>query len=271
MMSNSHAAFPGSRSEAAATARSPGFRPNNQRLYLIAIVLIWLVITHDMARAEGSKSFCRGDLDEEVLVQLKTRIPEGFASDVDDVWDLVRKLHYPLEIPLSFIQDQADEPLALPIEEQTLEDILRAIGDQYERYRCEVYSGRLVLRSSDEIFDVMISEVDIVKEYRIPARHAYIEHLRASDQRFKDWQDPIWTLGGGIPAMFADRLTLSPRAPVILHLVQLLGKNPTVYFKVPAPGGSLWRTIIFGAVRRPWGKILPTAPPLTEDQTGDEQ
>jgi hypothetical protein len=185
---------------------------------------------------------------------------------------VVQKLRNDLDIPLSFIEDEADEPINLPVVEQTLEDILRAIADRYQRYRCEVFAGRLVLRSSDPVFDVMISGVDLVEKDRFLARRAYIDYLRVFDQRFKDWYHPLIAMAGDSP-IFYDQVTLSPRAPVVLHLVQLLGRDRALFFEVPAPRRYLsGRTIVFGEVRvrRPWDRIRPLPPPPPADQTGEK-
>jgi hypothetical protein len=204
---------------------------------------------------------------------LDIRLPEGFAADVDAVWELIRKLHNELDIPLSFIQDEADEPITLSEAEQTLEEVLRAIVDRHERYRCEAFDGRLVLRSTDPLFDVTISGVDVVDQYRIPATEAYIDHLRASDQRFKDWYSlSLWATAGGVSPVFEGRVTLSPRAPVVLHLVQLLGKDRALYFEVWAPDRDMpGRHVSLGAVLRPGERFPRRTPPPRKDDSGEKQ
>jgi len=229
-------------------------------------LLLWTGVQHDAARADSS---CR-NVDSRNLAVLNTLLPEGFAADVDTVRALVRKLHDERDIPLSFIEDEADEPIALPEGKQTLEQVLRAVTDWYERYRCEAVYGRLMLRSANPLFDVVISGVDVVEEYRFPAMRAYIDHLVASDQRFKEWVHPLIALGGidsDSSPVFDGRVTLSPQAPVILHLVQLLGnEDPYLYFEVPAPGEyPPGRTIWLGAVLRPWERRFRRPPPPKDE------
>ena len=244
-------------------------RARKRSRFLGVFILLWSGLRPDVAQAEGSDSFCR-NVDEKSSALLDSRLPESFKADVDTVRKLVWKLHDQFEIPLSFIEDRAVEPIALPAAEQTLEEVLRAIADRHERYRCEAFAGRLVLRSTDPVFDVMISGVDVVEEYRFPARSAYINHLRAFDQRFKDWHS-LWATAGDSP-VFEGRVTLSPRAPVVLHLVQLLGRNRDLYFEILAPSHNMpWRIIRFGAVRRPWERRPPLAPPTPADETGEKQ
>jgi hypothetical protein len=178
------------------------------RIFGIFVVLSSGILSGP-SQAEVPGSFCRAE-GKRSSALLDSRIPAGFAADVDTVWKLVRKLHHELDIPLSFIENEADEPIALPAAAQTLEEVLRAIADRHESYRCEAYADRLVLRSSDPIFDVMISGVDVVEEYLFPARDAYIDHLRASDQRFKNWHS-LWAMAGDSP------VTTNIRPPGLTH------------------------------------------------------
>ncbi len=67
------------------------------------------------------------------------------------------------------------------------------------------------------------------------------------------------------------RVTLSPRASVVRHFVQLLGRDPALYFDVSAVAdedeGSpaeirssmSWRTVTLDRVMRPWERNLVTA------------
>ena len=235
----------------------------------VFVLSLLSLIVRDCAYAEGPKSLCR-NLDEETLVGqdvdprlrvptaaalLQSQLPEDFMTDIETVWQLIRRLQNEFDVPLSFIEHETEEPLALPVVGQTVEGVLRAVIDQHPHYFCEAFGDRLVLRSSDRLFDVMISGVDLVDEDRSSAKNAYIKHLRASDQRFGNWQKGLFATAGDSP-IFYGLVTLSPRAPVVLHLVQLLGQDRALYFEVPAPNEYLpWRTIRFGAIMRPWQRI----------------
>lgn len=204
---------------------------------------------------------------------LDLAVPEEFVADIDTVWDLLNMLRRELDVPVSFIEHESDEPIALAAAERTLDGVLRAIADQHPHYFCEAFGDRLVLRSADPLFDVIVSGVDVVEENRSAAKSAYIEHLRTSDERFENWQQGLFATVGDSP-VFHGLVTLSPRAPVVLHLVQLLGKDRALYFEVPAPREYLsWRTIRFGAIKRPYQRIPPLAPHLAQPAvpTGEKQ
>ena len=219
------------------------------------------MLPHDATQAEDAISLCRG-ADEKTSALLETRIPADFANDVGTVRALVEKLRNELDLSFSFIEDRPEEPITLPTAERNLEEVLRAIVQHHDRYRCEVYDGRLVLRSVNSIFDVVISGVDIVDAYRFPARDDYIDHLN-DDPRFKDWFS-LWSVGGlGGSPVFDGQVTLSPRAPVVQHFAQLLGRNRVVYFSVLAwdsrPPTNPWVHIRFDAVKEPWQRNLVNA------------
>ena len=70
---------------------------------------------------------------------------------------------------------------------------------------------------------------------RFKALHTYIEHLRATGGGFESWGHPL--VGGLLNSpLFEEEVTLAPRAPMLDHLVQLLGRRPNTYFTIPAPG-----------------------------------
>ncbi len=193
---------------------------------------------------------------------LNPQIPEDFATGVDTVSALVRKLHYELHVPLSFIEHRTDEPISLPAEALSLEDLLQAVVDRYSHYRCVAVNGRLILRSTDPTYDLTISGVEVKEQDRMLAVQVYLRHLNAFDQRFEHWNFLLATAGGVSP-VFVGRVTLSPEAPMIQHLVQLLGKNEAVYFGVPAadPSGASFQTIDLRVVSWPFERM----PPLRRD------
>lgn len=212
---------------------------------VLVAAFAWLPVA-----AVETPPLCRG-ADENSSPALSTPIPEGFAAKVDSLWALVEALQDELGVALSFIEAGDAEPIDPPRDARTLEGVLRAIVEQHPSYRCEVISGRLVLRSKDLLFDETVSNVDIVDQYRFPARDAYIDHLR-KDPRFADWTS-LWARAGSTGGIVDERVTLSPRAPLVLHLVQLLGQDRAVYFIVPVPGpGTRARFIFLREVPSEW-------------------
>ncbi len=269
--------------ESAKVAPRRSIRTPKRWRFLATFVLLGMF--HEAARAEEPVRFCR-NVDEQstagegvnpriavprAAALLDLRVPDGLAADAETVWELLNMLRRELDVPVSFIAHESAEPIALTAAERTVDEVLRAIADRYPHYFCEAFGDRLVLRTSNPLFDVVVSGVDVVKKYQYAARHAYIDHLRAFDPRFENWQHALYATSGEGPVQ--GRVTLSPRAPLILHLVQLLGRDRALYFFVPAPSsqGFPWRTINFGAIRRPYQRIAPLVPPPPAGSTGEKQ
>ncbi len=263
--------------ESAAAAPRLSVRTPKRWRFLATFALLGMF--HEAVGAEDPDRFCR-NVDEEstagegvnprvavprASVLLDLRVPEGRAADSDSVWELLNMLRREFDVPVSFIEHEADEPIALAAAERTVDEVLRTIADRYTHYFCEAFGDRLVLRTSDPLFDVVVPGVDLVEEYQYPARHAYIDHLRAFDPRFENWQHAIYAITGGGPEQ--GRVTLSPRAPLILHLVQLLGRDRALYFVVPARR----RTINFRAVLRPYERIRIQARQRWANETVEKQ
>ena len=194
--------------------------------------------------AEHPEPYCRSDgraVSQWLVKNLTIRLPE----DVSSVGKLVEHLRAELSVPISWIPVREEEPLRKEAEPGRLEDLLRSVADQHPEYRCEVRSGRLILRSEAEIFDRAVEGVDVVDRYRFRALNDYIEHLRAMGDGFETWIYPL--VGSNLDhPLFQEKVTLAPQGSLLDHLVQLLGKLPTTYFTIPVPG-EVSRTIYISA------------------------
>jgi hypothetical protein len=199
----------------------------------IDILLLLLVIVAPNATASDlATSFCQS-MDESKSTQLDLRLPATIFFDVSTVRDFVETLRRECGIPLSFIEHDSREFFSLPARAVTLDDFLRAAAERQGHYRCEILAGRLVFRSSDSTFDLIVSGVDLVEEPRLSAQNQYIDHLQDYDRRFESWAHPFWA-GNPDSPVFDDPVTLTPRAPLVQHLVQLMGRDEFIFFDIPA-------------------------------------
>ncbi len=201
---------------------------------VLGLALLFHFSTVWAESSEPSERFCRSDgkaVSPWLAANPTIRLPE----DVSSVGGLVEHLRAKHSIPISWIPVQAEEPLKVEPEASPLDDLLRSVADQHPEYRCEVRSGRLILRSGAEIFDRLIEDVDIADRFRFPALKDYIEHLRTIGGGFESWISPL--VGGNLGSpLLAERISLVPRAPILTHLVQLLGKRLNTYFTITVPG-----------------------------------
>lgn len=199
-----------------------------------AIFLIILVIFPCLAAGESANSgFCRSlDNDKFQAVYLSRMIEPD--SKIKTVRDLVAHLRIRHRIPISFVEAKPEEPMKLKRKAMTLDNLLAETARQYSDYRCEIRGGRLIFRDGDTLFDAVISDVQLADVYRFAALNRYIVHLKTYEQ-FAEWQGS-W-VGGNLDSPLVDeKVILSPRAPLLDHLVQLLGQLKTAYFTIPAPG-----------------------------------
>ena len=188
-----------------------------------------------VASTPGAERFCRS-VDEETSPWLAENRELSLPAEMTSVGALIDHLRHQLSIPISWIEAQPGEILKFEAEPSALDDLLRSVANQHPEYLCEVRSGRLILRSRAEIFDRVIMDVDLVERYRFVAVSEYIEHLRVSGGGFETWTRPL--VGGRLESpLVSEKVTLTPRAPMLHHLVQLLGRLPKTYFTIPAPAG----------------------------------
>lgn len=237
---------------------APSAGPARDRNWLRALGILGLLFLAHLPSAvadNGVGAFCQSK-DGSTSSRLETLVSPELISDVRTVRALVKKLREAQDMSLSFIEVKAEEPLSLPPKPMSLDELLREVAKRHEHYRCEIYNGRLVLRSSDPIFDVIVTGVTIANKPRGSAQRAYVDHLRSFDERFKTWESPLIAIAGMGPwPTLTDPVTLTPRAPLVQHLMQLCGRDEAVYFDVPAPD-SRGRTIHTAAVCRQWhGRI----------------
>lgn len=195
--------------------------------------------------ADPDVPFCRSlDGKTSELLERELLIQPTKMGTVAGLIEFLRDEH---RIPISFVQAQPEEPLTFATKTMSLDDLLMLLAEQHPGYVCELRGGRLILRSGEPIFDVVVDDVDLVGTYRFAALNDYIRHLQAFDERFAEWTRPL--VGGNLESpLVTEKVTLAPRAPMLTHLVQLLGKLDTTYFSIPAPG-TRPRTIEIAEVR----------------------
>ncbi len=214
------------------TIRRPA--AGNVRMVLCLVVLFVSSTVHAEALGPAER-FCRSD-GKEVSPWLVVNQTIQVAEDVSSVGELVEYLQSSHSIPISWIAVQPEELLRMEAKPYQLDDLMRSVAEQHPDYRCEIRSGRLILRTGAKIFDQVIEGVDVSNRYRFVALKQYIEHLRAVGGGFENW---ILPLVGGLnieTPLFEEKITLAPRAPLLDHLVQLLGRRSKTYFTIPAPG-----------------------------------
>jgi len=168
-------------------------------------------------------------LNRSISVAYKDKRPSEVARDL-------RKTH---NLPISYIDQGGKQLITLNIKEASVRSLLQSLLARMPGTVCRVMAGHVVIYPDRPEFKALVAGVDVIDKPRAIAAREYLEIASEQVDYFKD----IDVLLGGImeSPMFEDQVSLSRKARVIDHLVQILGTNQSVFFVIDrAPVGGLY-------------------------------
>jgi hypothetical protein len=143
-----------------------------------------------------------------------------------------------LPVPVSVILDRQPESLDLPADQgdrqSTVDEFARRAG-----LRWRAIGTHVVLYPDDDVWERRVSGIAVADARRADAAAAYTADVA---RRVPGLERLVGGVVRGDPdaPVYADRVTLSPEAAVLEHLVQLLGDDPDLVFTIePAADGRL--------------------------------
>jgi hypothetical protein len=168
-------------------------------------------------------------LDSKISVTYKERKPSEVARDLRNTYNL----------PISYIVQPGDQAMSLSIKEAPVRSLLQSLITRMPGNICRVIAGHVVIYPDRPEFKALVQDVDIIDKPRAIAARRYVEIASEQVDYFKGVEI---LLGGNLASpMFEDQVSLSHKARVIDHLVQILGGNQSVFFVIDrAPVGGLY-------------------------------
>lgn len=199
-----------------------------------AFVAVSLVLAAVLLPATGLRVTWRIIL---VLVFAGTAYVVPASAAKRPVSSVVQDLRSRFCAPVSFISHRGDSGLVDDGNMGTsVEEALGSIARRTGSYRLETIDGRLVLYSTEPEFGREMEGVKIKGVSRAQAADAYVDLLRAR-KLFPDLLSvPI--VGDDRAAVYNEKVELRKRGRVIDQLIDLLGKDTSLYLEVlTAPSG----------------------------------
>jgi hypothetical protein len=151
--------------------------------------------------------------------------------------DVIHSLQASHDLPISYIDHQSDsKPISLTTRKSTVALLLQAILARSPGSICQILNGHVIIYPNRPEFKMIVRNIDIVNCPRGAAAKRYIESAKLQVAYFED-MDII--LGGVLELpLLSDRVSLTSRASVIDHLVQILGRDESVFFNIRKPRGE---------------------------------
>ena len=159
---------------------------------------------------------------------------------------------------VSFVEAQDDPPVHIYLNNASVQELLEGVMGANPNYRYETILNRLVLYPRAPMYQRVVTGVHVKGLGRKEAENKYVEIVRSRDPDFADLDRSKITLeiGFGGPAPFlTEPVSLTPRARVIEHFVQLLGDDhehvlTIIYAEFPGESGSVmkYRRLTFDEV-----------------------
>jgi hypothetical protein len=150
----------------------------------------------------------------------------------------IQSLRDVLPTPVNVVLDRRPDALELPAAEGEPE---AAVADAAQRngLRWRKIGSRFVLYPTDDVWERRVSGVDLAGVERAAAADAYTAEV---GRQVPELRRLVGGVVRGDPAapVYTDRVSLSPEATVLEHLVELLGDAPNLVFTIePAEDGRL--------------------------------
>ena len=153
--------------------------------------------------------------------------------------EVIRDLSDTHNFPISYIVQPGDQTISLSMKNAPVRSLLQNLMTKMPGNVCRVIAGHVVIYPDRREFKAIVKDVDIADKPRAIAAREYIEFAGKQVDYFNDMGV---LLGGNLESpMFEDQVSLSHKARVIDHLVQILGSNQSVFFVIDrAPVGGLF-------------------------------
>lgn len=135
-------------------------------------------------------------------------------------------------VPLSFLE--RPEPSAIALDPGGEAKTLRSLLEREVReagYDYEVIGDRLVVFPAGDLYRTTVSNVRISGTPRLEATDRYLETLARDVPELGEWIPPIMK-GDPEAPIYGERVSLSARASVLEHLVELLGRDESLMFSL---------------------------------------
>lgn len=196
--------------------------------------------------------------------------PSLYASDVlaskvsvgdftGSLLELVEFIRWHHGTMISFVEAQDDLPVHVYLNNASVQELLESVVGLSPKYRYETILNRLVLYPRARMYQRVVTGIHVEGLGRGEARDKYIKILRSRDPDFDDLGRMDFTLHVGIDGpdpVMTEPVSLTPRARVIEHFVQLLGDDrglvlTITYAGVPGESNSKvkYRQLLFDEVR----------------------
>jgi hypothetical protein len=185
---------------------------------------------------------------EESGQRVLTWAVDSLSVQDETVGSIVARLHASQDVPLSFIENDAELRLSFTMRHVTVQQILDKVVERAPVYRYVTIAGHLVLYPRSTKWDARLDALRLGPA----SREKVAAQLGRLIQRLPVFAD----FGGLVVAgktntyLFEDPVLVAGSGSVVELLVQLLGSRPSATFsilKMPAPWGQL--ALFLGGVR----------------------
>jgi len=155
---------------------------------------------------------------------LPSRVSVGdFTGTVPELVELIRWHHGTM---ISFVEAQDNPPIHVYLNNATAQELLESVVRLRPEYRYETILNRVVLYPSAPMYQHVVASIHLEGLDRGEAKNKYIKILRSRDPDFDDLgrMEAVLPIDNDGPTPFMpETVSLTPRARVIEHFVQLLG------------------------------------------------
>jgi hypothetical protein len=156
---------------------------------------------------------------------------EPSHPNVTGIVAAVSTLRFDLGVPVNVIEGGRHIEIAYHSTSQDVATILDALLSQSPDYRWSLVTDRYVVYPTDPVWDRVVTAVNIKATARYDAAMQYLTVVR---NQIAELSDLIGVVMKGDPRspVFVEPVFLSPQAPIVSHLVQLLGTNGRIAFTI---------------------------------------
>ena len=188
---------------------------------------------------------------------LASRVSVGdFTGTVHELVEFIRWHHGTM---ISFVEAQDYPPIHVYLNNASVQELLASVVRLRPEYRYETILNRVVLYPIARMYQHVVTGIHVEGLLRGEAKDRYIKILRSRDPDFDDLGRMEGVIDGasdGPTPFIPETVSLTPRARVIEHFVQLLGDDygqvlTITYSGVPGEPNSQvkYRNLIFEEVR----------------------
>lgn len=157
--------------------------------------------------------------------------------------ELVKLLREERKLPVNSVYLPNEHPVPI-LPTQPVSDMIGQLETESGEYQHRIINGRLVIYPLSSALEdtVQLPPGQFQNVPRFRTRSAYVVWLRDNHPAFSTLEPPL-SIGTGTGAGTDERISLTPRATVLQHLVELLGNNPQRVFTIE-PNAALRSLIL---------------------------